>query len=297
MPIAIVRVLERRPDGGLNSVSTLNYLDWAEQNTVFEVISPRIGWAATWTGGDEPVAAAGRPRVDADFFEIYGMRAAHGRLFVPGEDELGNDKVVVLSTRFWENRFGADPAAVGRSIVLNGEPHEIIGVLEAERRSTAIRRRSGSRSHSSPSNMTRDFHWFGVSRSSRPGVTLEQARAEMDVIGKRIAAEYPAIRTRVGASASIALEDVIGGPQLRTAVLAHVRGHGVRRPDRLRQPREPRARARRRARARDRRARRARREPVALGAPVPHRERLDRLCGGIARHRRWLCDDEVDRDA
>ncbi len=68
----IVRVLERRPDGGLNSVSTLNYLDWAEQNTVFEVISPRTGWTATWTGGDEPVQLQGG-RGNVDFFKIYGM--------------------------------------------------------------------------------------------------------------------------------------------------------------------------------------------------------------------------------
>ena len=63
----IVRVLERRPDGGLNAVSTLNYLDWAAQNTVFEVISPRTGWAATWTGGDEPLQLQGG-HGNADFF-------------------------------------------------------------------------------------------------------------------------------------------------------------------------------------------------------------------------------------
>jgi putative ABC transport system permease protein len=212
----IVRVLERRPDGGLNSVSTLNYLDWAEQNTVFEAISPRTGWTATWTGGAEPLQLQGG-RGDADFFKIYGMSAAHGRLFASGEDELGNDKVVVLTHALWENRFGADPNAVGRSLVLNGEPHEIIGVLEAgvfDRDQAQIWKPLAFE----PSNMTRDFHWFGVFAKLKPGVTLEQARAEMDVIGKRIAAEYPAIKQgwSVGVDAA---EDVIGGPQLRTAVL------------------------------------------------------------------------------
>ena len=212
----IVRVLERRPDGGLNSVSTLNYLDWAEQNTVFEVISPRMGWTATWTGGEEPLQLQGG-RGDADFFNIYGMRAAHGRLFVAGEDELGNDKVVVLTHALWESRFGADPAAVGRSIVLNGEPHEIVGVLEAgvfDRDQAQIWKPIAFE----PSNMTRDFHWFGVFAKLKPGVTLEQARVEMDVIGKRIAAEYPAIKQGWSVGVDRA-EDVIGGPQLRTAVL------------------------------------------------------------------------------
>ena len=212
----IVRVLERRPDGGLNSVSTLNYLDWVEQNTVFDVISPRMGWTATWTGGTEPLQLQGG-RGDADFFDIYGARAAHGRLFVQGEDQLGNDKVVVLTHAFWENRFGADPKAVGSSIVLNGEPHEIIGVLEAgvfDRDQAQIWKPVAFE----PSNMTRDFHWFGVFAKLKPGVTLEQARAEMDVIGKRIAAEYPAIKQGWSVGVDRA-EDVIGGPQLRTAVL------------------------------------------------------------------------------
>jgi putative ABC transport system permease protein len=212
----IVRVLERRPDGGLNSVSTLNYLDWAEQNTVFEAISPRMGWTATWTGGEEPFQLQGG-RGDADFFNIYGVRAAHGRLFAPGEDELGNDKVVVLTHAFWENRFGADPKAVGRSMVLNGQPHEIVGVLEAgafDRDAAQIWKPVAFE----PSNMTRDFHWFGVFAKLKPGVTLEQARTEMDVIGKRIAAEYPDIKQGWSVGVDRA-EDVIGGPQLRRAVL------------------------------------------------------------------------------
>ncbi|HEY3518038.1 MAG TPA: ABC transporter permease [Gammaproteobacteria bacterium] len=211
----IVRVLERRPDGGLNSVSTLNYLDWKEQSTVFEVMSPRTGWQATWTGGDEPVQLQGG-RGNAEFFKIYGMSAAHGRLFAPGEDELGNDKVVVLTHALWENRFGADPAAVGRSIVLNGEPHEIIGVLEAgtfDRDAAQLWKPLAFE----PSNMTRDFHWFGVFAKLKPGVTLEQARAEMEVIGARISTEHPASNQGWNVGVDRAA-DVIGGPQLRRAV-------------------------------------------------------------------------------
>jgi putative ABC transport system permease protein len=212
----IVRMLERRPDGGLNSVSTLNYLDWAEQSTAFEFMSPRTGWQATWTGGDEPLQLQGG-RGAIDFFKIYGTSAAYGRLFAPGEDELGNDKVVVLTHAFWENRFGADPNAVGRSIVLNGEPHEIIGVLQAgsfDRDAAQIWKPLAFE----PSNMTRDFHWFGVFAKLKPGVTLEQARAEMKVIGERISAEYPASNQGWNVGVDRAA-DVIGGPQLRTAVL------------------------------------------------------------------------------
>jgi putative ABC transport system permease protein len=211
----IVRVLERRPDGGFNAVSTLNYLDWRAQNNVFEFMSPRTGWQATWTGGEEPTQLQGG-RVAPDFFRIYGTRAAYGRLFTAGDDELGKDKVVVLSHAFWENRFAADPAVVGRSIVLNGEPHEIIGVLESgtfDRDANQVWKPLAFEA----SNMTRDFHWFGVFAKLAPGVRLDQARAAMEVVGNRIAQEYPA--SNQGWSVGVQLvADVIAGPQLRTAV-------------------------------------------------------------------------------
>jgi len=211
----IVRVLERRPDGGFNAVSTLNYLDWKEQNAVFERMSPRTGWQATWTGSGEPTQLQGG-RVAPDFFGIYGTRAAYGRLFLPGEDEPGKDKVVVLNHLLWETRFGADPGVVGRAIVLNGEPHEVIGVLEPgtfDRDSNQLWKPLAFE----PSNLTRDFHWFGVFAKLAPGVTLEQARAAMEVIGARISTEHPA--SNQGWSVGVQrVADVISGPQLRTAV-------------------------------------------------------------------------------
>jgi putative ABC transport system permease protein len=212
----IVRVLERRPDGGLNGVSTLNYLDWAEQNTVFEYMAARSGWQTTWTGGDEPMQLVGG-RVSAEFFSIYGTSALLGRTFALGEDQLGNDKVVVLSHALWESRFGSDPGAVGRSVILDGEPHAVIGVLEPgpfDRDAAQLWKPLAFE----PANMTRDFHWFGSFAKLAPGVTLEQARAEMEVIGARIAEAYP--DSNLGWSVGVdRAADVIGGPQLRTAVI------------------------------------------------------------------------------
>ena len=124
----IVRVLERLPNGGLNGISTLNYLDWTNQNTVFEYIAAEAGWRATLTGGDEPVSIRGA-RVSAHYFDIFGAKPALGRTFLPDEDQLGNDRVVLLSHVLWESRFGSDPAILGRNILLNGEAYTVIGVL------------------------------------------------------------------------------------------------------------------------------------------------------------------------
>ena len=95
-PDRIVRLLERLPSGALNGVSTLNYLDWAKQSTVFEYMAAEAAWRATLTGGAEPVLIQAA-RASAHYFDIFGVKAALGRTFLPHEDQLGNDRVVLLS--------------------------------------------------------------------------------------------------------------------------------------------------------------------------------------------------------
>ena len=212
----IVRVLERLPTGGPNGISTLNYLDWTTQNAVFEYIAAEAGWRATLTGGDEPILIQAA-RVSVHYFDIFGVRPALGRTFLPGEDQPGNDHVVLLSHALWESRFGADPAMLGRDISLNGEAHTVIGVLEKGGPFDRAAARIWKPLAFQPSNMTRDFRWLGASAKLKPGVTLETAQAEMDVVGRRIANAYPESNEGWGVAVD-RLADVLIGPQLRTAV-------------------------------------------------------------------------------
>jgi putative ABC transport system permease protein len=213
----IVRVLERLPTGGLNGVSTLNYLDWVNQNAVFEYLAAEVGWRATLTGEGEPVVIRGA-RVSAHYFDIFAVKPAVGRMFLPGEDQPGRDRIVLLSHVLWESRFGSDPAMPGRDILLNGEPHTVVGVLEKgspfDRAAAQIWKPLAFQ----PSNMTRDFRWLGASAKLKPAVTLEQARAEVSVIGQRIASAYPDSNTGWGVAVD-RLADVLIGPQLHTAVI------------------------------------------------------------------------------
>lgn len=213
----IVRVLERRPDGGNNGISTLNYLDWAEQNTVFEHMAARTGWQATLTGGDQPLQLPGS-RVSPGYFEIYGTQPAIGRGFLPDEGEPGNDHVVVITNAFWESQYGSDPSIVNREILLNGEAYTVVGVLPAggafDRSPTRVYKPLAF----APSEMTRDFHWFGALGKLKPGVTLEQARAEMELIGARISDAYPD-SNKDWSVAVDPLADVLLGDQLKTAVI------------------------------------------------------------------------------
>lgn len=189
-PERIMRVLEAPPGGGRNGISTLNFLDWQKQNTCFEYLAARTGGSTALTGIEEPVQIPGA-KVSARYFDIFGVKAALGRTFVDGEDAVGKHHVVVLSHTLWQNQFAGDPGIIDRKIVLDGEPHTVIGVLPKdgpfERGYSRLWRPLAFK----PENMTRNFHWFGAIGLLKPGVTLEQARAQMDAIGKRIAADFP----------------------------------------------------------------------------------------------------------
>lgn len=189
-PDRIVRVLESPPGGGRNGISTLNFLDWQRENACFDFMAASHYESVTLTGAEEPVQIPAA-RVSAHFFDIFGTKAALGRTFVDGEDQLGKEKVAVLSYTAWQTQFGGNPGIVGRTIVLDGEPHTVIGVLP---RGTAFERgyaRIWRPLAFTADNMTRNFHWFGSVARLKRGVTLEQARAQMDAIGRRIAHDYP----------------------------------------------------------------------------------------------------------
>jgi putative ABC transport system permease protein len=190
-PERIVRVLEKPPQGERNGISTLNFLDWQRDNTVFDFHSAQTGGNVTMTGGSEPVQLRGA-RVSAAYFNVFRIKPALGRAFLPGEDQLGKHQVAIISHALWESQFGSDPGIINRVVQLDGQPHTIVGVLPQgsafDRAAAQIWRPLAFL----PSNMTRDFHWLTSFARLKDGVTLEQAQASMNVIGARIAKDFPA---------------------------------------------------------------------------------------------------------
>jgi putative ABC transport system permease protein len=185
----MVQVLEKPPGGGRNGISTLNYLDWEKQNTVFEYIAGQRWGTVSLTGVETPVQVTCE-QVRVHFFDVFQTKARIGRLFAPGEDEVGRDHVAVISNAFWVSQFGSDPGVLGRTMILDGEPYSIIGVLPPGRADLTTTRIWRPMSFP-PGNMTRDFHWFGAWALLKRGVTLEQARTRMDALASRIAHDYP----------------------------------------------------------------------------------------------------------
>jgi putative ABC transport system permease protein len=215
-PERIMRVLEAPPGGGRNGISTLNFLDWQKENKVFEHLAARTGGSVTLTGVDEPIRIPAA-RVSSGFFDVFGVKPAMGRTFMPGEDQLGREKVVVLSHGLWQVQFGGAADIIGRRIQLEGEPYEVIGVLPKETPFDRGFARLWRPLAFKPDNMTRNFHWFSAVGRLKPGVTLEQARAEMDTIGKRIAADYPDIKKGWSVGVDPFADNVVGG-QLRSSL-------------------------------------------------------------------------------
>ncbi len=211
----IVRVLEKPPGDAdaRNGISTLNFLDWQRQNTVFQFMAAQTGGNVTLTGVSNPVQLPGA-RASAHLFDILGMTAALGRTFAADEDQPGKEKVAVLSHTLWETQFGSDPKIVGRVIQLDGQPHQVIGVLPAGGVSDRTYAQIFRPLVFEPQNMTRNFHWFGAMALLKPGVSLERAQAEMRTIGARIAHDYP--DSNKGWSVAVdPMADTIVGKQLR----------------------------------------------------------------------------------
>jgi len=217
-PHSIVRVLEKPPGGLRNGISTLNFLDWKNQNTVFEHLAAiNYGGSVTLTGSGRPELIPG-VRVSAPYFDIFGVQPVLGRAFAADEDQLGKSQVVVLSHRLWENRFGADPSIVGRTLNLNGKPYTVIGVMPAHTAFDRMWEQLWTPLAFGPGDMTRDYHWLISYARLKPGVTLEKAQAEMDAIGARIAQAYPESNKGWGVTID-RLEDQIVGDQLRRSLL------------------------------------------------------------------------------
>ena len=213
-PEGIVMLWEKPPGYDRNGISTLNFLDWKAQNTVFSHIAAFSGSQFTLAGA-EPQLLSGAT-VSASYFELMGTQAILGRTFAPDEDRPGKEQVVVLTNRLWQNHFGADPGIVGRTLTLNNKPYTVIGVLPAgvfDRNSAEI----WAPLAFTADRMTRNFHWFRAFARLKPGVSVEQARAEMDTIGARIAQAYPDIKKGWGVTVDRFLDRVVGD-QLRQSL-------------------------------------------------------------------------------
>jgi putative ABC transport system permease protein len=223
-PERIVQLWERPPRGLRNGIAAANYIDWTEQSRSFAAMAAQTGGTMSYSpGSDAGVSSGAEPRsvraayVSAPYFDVFGTKAALGRTFARDEDQRGKEKVAVLSHRMWLNLFGADRAVVGRSILLNDEPYTVIGVLpgnsEFDRRAAELWIPLAF-----PPQVARDYHYLGAVARLKPGVSLQQAQAEMSAIAEGIATRYPDVKKGWGATVDRYIDRLVG-PQTRLSLI------------------------------------------------------------------------------
>ncbi len=169
-----------------------NFLDWKRENHVFENMGAAETWSPNVTGIDKPEQVAAL-HVTSDIFPVLGVKPILGRTFTPDEDRIGNDHEVVLSYGFWQRHFGGSKDVIGRTIEFNAEPYTVVGVMPAGFRFAPFWATRAEVWGPLPLNPAdRVVNSKRLFARLKPGVTLEQARAEMATITARLEKEFPA---------------------------------------------------------------------------------------------------------
>jgi putative ABC transport system permease protein len=171
--------------------------EWRRQNTVFTDIAATQPGNVTISSDGEPEELSGR-KVTANLWTVLGARPLLGRVFTEDEDTQGA-RVAVISHALWQRRFGASPDVLGRKIMLNDSPHEVIGVMPREFYFLPARDIDIWIPASFPAWMLRNFYWHDAHCVARlkPGVTLRQAGESMAALSRRVTAHLKPSRTAV----------------------------------------------------------------------------------------------------
>ncbi|MBI4907657.1 MAG: ABC transporter permease [Acidobacteria bacterium] len=206
-PERIVQIWEKVPRGLRNGIAPANYIDWTRLSKSFEYMAASSGATMSYL----PAESSSEPKavrvgvVSAPYFDVFGTKAAFGRTFASDEDQLGKEKVAVVTHRTWLTQFGGDRNILGQKIMLDGQPYAIIGVLPG---ASEFDRRTNDFwiPLVFPPNAPRNYHSFSAVARMKRGVTVQQAQAEMTSIAER----YPDVKKGWGAIVDLYVDRLVG---------------------------------------------------------------------------------------
>jgi len=194
--------------GGRNGVSAGDYLDWKQQSNSFQELSAWSGESFNLSSGKQPEQVIGR-RVTPGFFAgTFGTAPAIGRDFLPEESEVGKDHELILTHKLWQQRFGGTPNIIGQQVRVNGESYSVVGVL-AEGVYDRLQEQIFAPLAFKPEQLNHDFHWLLIAGRLKPGVSIPQAQANMNVVAGNIANAYPKSNKSWGASVELLQNDFL----------------------------------------------------------------------------------------
>jgi predicted permease len=177
-----------RVQGGNNVVAAADYLDWKQQNKTFQDLNAWSGANYNFATPSQPEQINGNAETPG-FLHMTGSPFFLGRDFSPEEGEPGKEHEVVLMHRLWEH-LGSDRNIIGKTIQMNSEPYTVVGVLAAGQ-TDRLDAQFVVPLAFKPDQINHDFHWLLVMGRMKPGVSLAQAQADMQVVTNRVAQDHP----------------------------------------------------------------------------------------------------------
>ncbi len=214
----LVSLFQDRQNFHFASISYMNFLDWQRMNKSFSAVAAYRSTGFNLLGRGEPERVHGE-MISAGLFGILGVNPMMGREFRPEEDQLGANPTVMISERLWRRKFSADPRIVGQRLILDDVGRTIIGVipnsfdLKVQNFQTYLLNDvyTPIGEYSEPRFRNRAAGW-GTDAVGRlkPGVTIQQARTDMERVTHDLSAAYPDVNSNTGATLVPLREKMIG---------------------------------------------------------------------------------------
>lgn len=227
-PERLVTLWETAPQLGIeqDEVGGGTFADWRERTESYEALAAYSYGSVVLTGVDEP-RQIGRVQVSPSLFGVLGVQPVLGRSFRATEELEGDDRVVIVSNDLWTTRFGASRDLIGSAITLNDEPYVVVGVMppgfEFPPDDNAVD--LWTPLTISPAMLQfRSMRFYGVVGRLAEGVSIEQARAELEAVAAGIAEENPESNRGWSATVRSALDQVVGDRSTLLAVLSGAAG-------------------------------------------------------------------------
>jgi len=217
-PERLVAMYSKTAQFSHSSISYPNFLDWEQEQRSFSAMAAFREENYNLTGMGEPERVKAE-MISADFFSVLGVKPVAGRLFLPEEDRVGAPPVALISGGLWKRKFGSSPEAIEKTLTLNGESYAVVGVIPADFRY------QGGNFHNSdvyvPIGQWNDSTFrdrrvgMGMDAVGRlkPGVTFEQARADMNSVAQHLAEAYPDADKGTGITLLSLKQDIVGDIQ------------------------------------------------------------------------------------
>src|SRR5215813_1705898 len=217
----LVVVWERKSEAsaGRGPVAPGNFMDWQERNRSCERLVAVEQQYFDLSDGDQPERFNGY-RVTVGFFDALGVKAAHGRTFLPENYEPGHEQVVVLRHGFWRQRFAGDPSIVGKTLTLNGKSFTVIGVAPADFNYPYHGGQLWTPLVFDPRTRNdRERHYLDVMGLLKPGVSIQQAQADLEAVARGIERQFPETNSSRSVFVRSLREDAVRGVAVAAPIL------------------------------------------------------------------------------